>query len=166
MKARAVYLSLLTLAATPALADPDKHEHGKKHHHEGGGIVVQERTTVTTTTTRSGSRQPWLRFTISEPERVRLREYYTSTPQRDYRELPPGLAKKARQGRPLPPGWQKKLRRGQPMDAVVLGHARPLPVTIIEQLPPQPEGTILVDVDGRIVRLYEATRTIIDILEL
>jgi hypothetical protein len=80
--------------------------------------------------------------------------------------LPPGLQKKAERGGQLPPGWQKKLQRGTVIDHDVFVHCEPLPTRLSAQLPVGPAGTITVHVDGRIVRLLEATREIVDILEL
>lgn len=110
----------------------------------------------------------WLRFTLSDKESRVLRERYRSR-ERDPQPaagLPPGLAKKAARGQPLPPGWQKKLARGEVIEARTLGHAERVPERILRDLPRQPEGTVLVKVEGKLVRLHEATRTIIDVLDL
>lgn len=80
--------------------------------------------------------------------------------------LPPGLTKKAAKGKPLPPGWQKKLARGQVMDQDVYAHAVMLPPNVIRLLPPPPPGTILVQVEGKVVRLAQATMTILDVFDL
>jgi hypothetical protein len=52
------------------------------------------------------------------------------------------------------------------MDAEMYSYTQPVPIQVIQQLPPQPQGTILVEIDGKIVRLAQATKTIVDILEL
>ena len=74
------------------------------------------------------------------------------------------MQKKLARGGSLPPGWQKKLSRGSVIDRETYSHARPLPNDVIVQLPSPPRGTIIVDIDGEIVRLAEATMTIVDIL--
>jgi hypothetical protein len=79
--------------------------------------------------------------------------------------LPPGLQKKAEQGR-LPPGWQKKLKVGAVLPPDVLAVADPLPPRLVAQLPAGPAGTITVHVDGQIIRVLEATRTIVDFFAL
>lgn len=79
--------------------------------------------------------------------------------------LPPGLQKKAEQGR-LPPGWQKKLKVGSVLPPDVLAVAEPLPPRLVAQLPAGPAGTITVHVDGQIIRVIEATRTIVDFFGL
>jgi hypothetical protein len=73
------------------------------------------------------------------------------------KNLPPGLQKKAARGEPLPPGWQKKLQVGRIMDRDIYRHG-----TIV--VPVDPHGLITVRVEGRLVRLVEATHEIIDIL--
>jgi hypothetical protein len=83
----------------------------------------------------------------------------------DSKHLPPGLQKKAAQGR-LPPGWQKKLKIGAILPPDVLAVADPLPPRLIAQLPAGPAGTITVHVDGHIIRVLEASRTIVDFFAL
>lgn len=79
--------------------------------------------------------------------------------------LPPGLRKKAEQGQ-LPPGWQKKLRIGSKIPPDIFAVAEPLPAALVAQLPASPVGTITVHIDGQIVRVVEATRTIVDFFAL
>ena len=72
--------------------------------------------------------------------------------------LPPGLQKKVAMGQPLPPGWQKKLTRGAIMDRQVFDHGRIV-------VPVDSKGLLTVSIDGKLVRLYQDTREIIDILD-
>lgn len=112
--------------------------------------------------------EPWLKFTITTKEREVLKQYYAAPPEQPKKQkaLPPGLQKKVARGGQLPPGWQKKVARGEVMSPDVYKHSEPLPRDILVKLPPQPSGTILVRVEGKIVRLAEATKTIIDVLDL
>jgi hypothetical protein len=80
--------------------------------------------------------------------------------------LPPGLAKKVARGGELPPGWQKKCVRGEIMPAVVFKHCVPLPHELVVKLPPPPVGTILVTIDGKIVRLAKASMEILDVFDV
>jgi len=80
--------------------------------------------------------------------------------------LPPGLQKKAARGKELPPGWQMKIARGEVLDAEVWRHATYLPYELTKTLPPAPEGTILIKVEGKVIRLYEATRIILDVFDI
>ncbi|MCK5360884.1 MAG: hypothetical protein KAJ95_09680 [Gammaproteobacteria bacterium] len=71
--------------------------------------------------------------------------------------LPPGLQKKVDRGESLPPGWQKKLHKGEILDYQVYRHGRVV-------IPVNHEGILTINVDGKLIRLMEATREIIDIL--
>ena len=80
--------------------------------------------------------------------------------------MPKKPTKKAARSAKLPPGWQKKITRGAVLPQTVYAQAQPLPDVVIRKLPPPPAGTILVTLDGKVVRLLEATRTIVDVFEL
>ncbi len=73
------------------------------------------------------------------------------------KSLPPGLEKKHDQGKPLPPGWQKKLSKGDILDQDIFDRGRVV-------APLGKDGSISIEVDGTVVKLYENTREIIDIL--
>ena len=73
--------------------------------------------------------------------------------------------KKSRAWRKAPTGWQKKIARGEVLPQTVYAQAQPLPEVVMRKLPPPPAGTILVTLDGKVVRLLEA-RTIVDVFEL
>ena len=100
-------------------------------------------------------------FTRSE---VGVLNTYRTHSQNKHKKIPKGLQKKMAKGGSLPPGWQKKLNRGEPITRDTYRYARPLPEAILVQLPKPPVGTIIVEIEGEIVRLAEATLTIIDIL--
>jgi hypothetical protein len=114
---------------------------------------------------------PWLKVTLTDQEVAVIRDYYGEHPEEAHaakkkKKLPPGLQKKLARGGQLPPGWQKKVERGEVLDANVYAHATPVPVDLVRRLPPQPEGTIIVTVEGKLVRLIEATRTILDVFDI
>ena len=115
--------------------------------------------------------EPWINVTITTNEQVIIRDYYhthqmpvAGTPKQ--KKLPPGLQKKVARGGQLPPGWQKKVARGEVLDAQVYTLAHPLPPDLIRMLPPPPSGVATIIVEGKIVRLIEATRTILDAFDL
>jgi len=110
----------------------------------------------------------WLNVEITDSEQEAIRSYYYSHPQKGkkHKALPPGLQKKAARGEPLPPGWQMKIARGEVLDAEVWQHATHLPYELTRTLPPAPEGTVLIKVEGKVVRLYEATRIILDVFDI
>lgn len=81
------------------------------------------------------------------------------------KSLPPGLQKKVDRGGELPPGWKKKLEIGTELDPEVDAVAVPLPEEIRSRLPEIPEGTEIVQVGEKIIRVIESTREIVDILD-
>ncbi len=93
---------------------------------------------------------------------LRAEPYETS--QRKHKKLPPGLRKKLDRGGQLPPGWQKKMTRWEVMDEDVYRHSTRLPEHIARQLSGSPAGTSIRRVEDRIVRIMDATHTIVDIL--
>src|SRR5512133_867921 len=117
------------------------------------------------------SREPWVKaeWRISGTERERIREYVQSYDGQRHgraKNLPPGLAKKVARGGQLPPGWEKKCVVGETMPPDVYRQARPLPPELVVKLPPPPEPTITVAVGGKVVRLLEATRQILDVFDV
>lgn len=110
----------------------------------------------------------WLNVEITDSEQEAIRRYYYSHPQKvtKYKTLPPGLQKKAARGKGLPPGWQMKIARGEVLDAEVWQQATYLPYELIRTLPPAPKGTVLIKVEGKVIRLYEATRIILDVFDI
>lgn len=73
-------------------------------------------------------------------------------------DLPPGLRKKSENGQALPPGWQKKLAKGKYLDHDVYKRC-------VKVYSSDDHGIITVHVDGRVIRLIEATREIVEILK-
>jgi len=113
------------------------------------------------------------RFTPSETAEILA--YFRTAPSppppgppagKPMKSVPPGLRKKVERGGELPPGWQKKVARGEVMETQVYAHSRPLPPELARRLPPPPHGTIVVTVEGKVVRLMEATMTILDVFDL
>lgn len=109
-----------------------------------------------------------LRF--SEKEKVVLRNWQPE--QRcavaiSSKPLPKGQQKKQERTGQVSTGWQKKIARGEVLPADVFSQCRnSIPVTVIRQLPPAPAGTVLIEVDGKIVRLLQATHEILDVFDL
>ena len=112
---------------------------------------------------------------IGENERRVINDYSRAHPEareqkpkngQAQRPLPPGLQKKVAKGGKLPPGWQKKCSKGEVLQPGVFEHCRPLPEEIIVKLPPPPPRTILVTIDGKVVRLAKATREILVVFDV
>ena len=115
----------------------------------------------------------WVNVKIVTNEEEIIKEYYISNQQNHLKgiknkkkALPPGLRKKMARGGDLPPGWQKKIIRGKVLDAETYKYAVHVPHDLIKRLPPQPEGTVLIKVEGKIVRLLKATGTILDVFDV
>ncbi len=95
------------------------------------------------------------RFTTREREALRNR-----MSRRDYESLPPGLQKKVARGGKLPPGWQKKLQKGQRLPDDLYYNGQRLPAyDDIRHI----DGVTDVIIDNEVVRVIDATQTIIDV---
>ncbi|MCD6051694.1 MAG: hypothetical protein K0Q55_3103 [Verrucomicrobia bacterium] len=117
------------------------------------------------------SKEQWVDVKISGPEREVITTYVQSyeqpkKPGKKPKDLPPGLQKKIARGGQLPPGWEKKMVQGEIMPVEVYKECHPLPPELVVKLPPPPKGVITVTIGGKIVRLMEATREILDIFEV
>jgi len=73
------------------------------------------------------------------------------------KQLPPGLQKKVARGEPLPPGWQKKLAKGEVLDSRVYQQSQIV-------VPVDSRGLLTIRVDGKLIRLFEATREVVEVL--
>jgi hypothetical protein len=147
-------MSPLALAKNNKNKDYDEHQ----SHHEQSAPQQKE---------------PWLDVKISTDEQRVYQQWcqqyhndcYGVKPV-DTSSLPPGLRKKVERGGSLPPGWQKKLQSGSRIDPVVYASSRPLPPDVLRRMPPPQPGTVLVTIDGKLVRLMEATMTILDVFDV
>jgi hypothetical protein len=72
-------------------------------------------------------------------------------------QLPPGLQKKVERGQSLPPGWQKKLAKGEILDKYIYQQGQVV-------IPVDNNGLITIRLEGKLVRLYEATREVVEVL--
>jgi hypothetical protein len=75
------------------------------------------------------------------------------------KQLPQGLQMKVDRGGSLPPGWQKKLAKGEVLEESVYNHS-------VLVIPLDSKGLLTVRVEGKLIRLVEATREIIEIVDL
>ncbi len=81
------------------------------------------------------------------------------------KKLPPGLRKKIERGGELPPGWQKKVARGEVLDEHLYNQSHHLPRDVLRHMS-EVKGTSLRQIDDRVLRIQDATRTILDIFYL
>ncbi len=118
-------------------------------------------------TSSPGSAQAGNQFAFSIAEKRGVQEYVDGYGAGKHaRRLPPGLAKKQARGRQLPPGWQTKCVPGEVMPPEVYQESYPLPPELVVKLPPPPQDTITVTVSGKVVRLLQATREILDVFDV
>ena len=75
------------------------------------------------------------------------------------KSLPQGLQMKLDRGGSLPPGWQKKLVRGEVLEEPVYNHSEVV-------IPIDSEGMLTVRVEGKLIKIIEATREIVEIVDL
>jgi hypothetical protein len=69
------------------------------------------------------------------------------------KRVPPALQKRAE----LPPGWQQKLVIGWPLEEAIFNHGVEI------ELKNNPPGVITIRVEDRIIRVFKATREVVDI---
>ena len=56
------------------------------------------------------------------------------------------------------------VRRGERLALDVYKTGKPLPAELLAQLPEQPRGTMLLELDGQVIRVFRPTRTVVDVL--
>ena len=116
----------------------------------------------------------WQNSRIIKSERDIIKKYFQDHTQailkghkvKKSKTLPPGPQKKVARGGDLPPGWQKKIAKGEVLDVKVYQQATRLPVDLTKRLPSAPEDTELIKVKNKVIRLYDATRTTIDVFDM
>jgi hypothetical protein len=72
--------------------------------------------------------------------------------------LPQGLQMKLDRGGSLPPGWQKKLAKGEVLEESVYNHG-------VVVIPIDSDGMLTVRIEGKLIKLIEATREIVEIFD-
>ncbi|HAV14363.1 MAG TPA: hypothetical protein DCX06_12855 [Opitutae bacterium] len=106
--------------------------------------------------------------TFSEEERAVLENWQnreaSEKKAKKKKSLPPGLQKKVARGGELPPGWRKKLEVGAVLDPELEKEAQSLPQKVLESLPTTPEGTEIIQIADQVIRVFENSREIIDII--
>jgi len=66
----------------------------------------------------------------------------------------------------LPSGWHTRIRRGCVMPSDIYVYREPVPQHVLVTMPPQPPGVVHIMVGGKVVRLMEASRTIMDVFDI
>ncbi len=115
--------------------------------------------------------EPWLdgRLAISTLEREVIQDYvnrHNAAHGRKVKSLPPGLARKPVRQNQLPSGWESDCVRGETLPKPIIERFWPLPKDLAIKLPPTPKGTVTITLEGKIVRLWEETRQVVDVFEI
>jgi len=110
----------------------------------------------------SAPEPPWVQMEMTPLEKEIVKQHLADIRAVQSKKL----TKKVAPGAKLPPGWQKKIARGEVLPQTIYAQAQPLPEVVIRTLPPPPAGTMLVTLDGKVLRILEATHTIVDVFEL
>ncbi len=166
MKSTLIGLIAAVIAVQAAFA-----EKAKKAQPTGGAVQVAAVAAKPVAKT-APSGPPWagydVKVTASERQviRVYVRDCIEASKERKPSSLPPGLAKRLRRTGELPAGWQEKCVRGEVLPVEVHKRCHPLPDGIIVQLLPPPPGTVLVAIDGKVLRLGYPTREILDVFDV
>ena len=143
---------------------------------KGGALVVHARVPaakpVAAVKKPSPPQPPWAgtNVDISPSERDVMRAYVYGRIEASkggrYNGLPQGLMKKVSPRGGLPVGWQKGCVRGKVLPAEVHKHCQALPYDIIVKLPPPPPGTVLLAVDGTVLRVAYPTYEILGVFHV
>ena len=80
------------------------------------------------------------------------------------KQLPPGLQKKLDRGGKLPPGWKKKIAKGEILEESVYKHSKPVSRDRYPDIPVDTDGETTLRVEGKVIRVLDATREILDVL--
>jgi Ni/Co efflux regulator RcnB len=134
----------ITFPSTPAFADNEKHEKQKERDRDRDrqGAASGMRVAVD--------------VRIGEPDRVIIRDYYGAAVRSGH--CPPGLAKK--NNGCMPPGQAKKWRQGEPLPRDVVFHDLPPALTMKLTLPPS--GYRYVRVANDVLMIAAGTGLVVD----
>lgn len=110
----------MTVTVKPAFADDEKHEKNKGRDQDRGRQSAAPGVRVD------------VNVRIGEPDRVVIRDYYVTETRSGH--CPPGLAKK--NNGCMPPGQAKKWRQGERLPREVVFHELPPPLAVRLTVPP------------------------------
>lgn len=164
MKNHLSYILILGLGVTSGL---QAKSNGKGKGHDGEKKETKESKGKDDNDKHDNDHKDWKHARFSDTDQQVVHEYIRDHQKKtDLKSLPPGLAKKVARGESLPPGWQKKIARGEVMPLTVYQQVEPVPQVVLVKMAPQPAGTRLGVLDGKLVRLADSTHTILDVFNL
>ena len=142
---RLTFTTLLGLSVAPTLAQARPPWEATQQHDDPARIQLVD------------SRRDYSEYRYTSHEREALRQRLS---HREFDSLPPGLQKKVARGGKLPPGWQKKLQKGQRLPDSLYYNSQRLPsYDGIRHI----DGVSDVIIDNEVVRVIDATQTILDV---
>lgn len=68
--------------------------------------------------------------------------------------------------RKLEPNWQNSLNIGETLSDATFSYAQALPPALMQQMPNAPQGTLLITLQGKLLRVWLRTQTVIDVYDL
>ena len=124
-------------------------------------LTISEIFINSTTTAKAGSEDLRNMSASSSfgPDQERLIRAWFSN-QSNYRNLPPGLAKRDA----LPPGLQRQLQRNGTLPPGLQKRVQPLPLALEQQLPPIMVGMRRVVLSGNVILVEVSTSRIMDLI--
>jgi hypothetical protein len=120
-------------------------------------VLISGTSTITNVVSEKARNTPEYDSFGPEQERF-IREWFST--QSNYRNLPPGLAKRDN----LPPGLQRQLQRNGALPPGLQKRVQPLPLALEQQLPPIMVGMRRVVLSGNVILLEVATSRIVDLI--
>ena len=157
-----------SIAPSGVLAEQYVSKHGGHHRHSDHYY-----------SSSNNNREPWIDIDIVKPEPVRIEHrttvinhYYDDDDDDDYRHEHRRYWHHKKHHYKhhinccLPPGWHTRIRPGCVMPSNIYVYREPVPQYVIVNMPPQPPGVVHIMVGGKVVRLMEATRTIMDVFDI
>lgn len=122
-----------------------------------------------------GSRDPWIDVDIVTPQPARV-EYHTTVQHNYYYDDDDDRYEHKHHKKHhhhyhhkkccLPSGWYTRVRQGCVIPSDIYVYREPVPQHVLVTMPPQPPGVVHIMVGGKVIRLVEATRTIMDVFDI
>jgi hypothetical protein len=68
--------------------------------------------------------------------------------------------------RKLEQGWENSLNTGDTLSNATFSYAQALPPALMQQMPNGPQGTLLITLQGKLLRIWLRTQTVMDVYDL
>lgn len=105
--------------------------------------------------------------TFTTEERDLIQDYYYRHRYDSGRTvIPKSIQKKPQRTGKLPPDWQKSIQRGKVLPIDIYEHGREIPAELQESLPKGPADSKIIKLEGKVIRVVQSTRVILDVLNI